>query len=133
PDRTSGLEIIADEPPPGTDDLDAPMVGRGKVDGIISNVTPAVARPDIVGYRLAFDEFGSEIVVDTEGTGAWRPIRDRDYVAMRVALERRGFKSVGREVIRDAVVSTAEANPIDTGKMWLEGLPAWDGVPRIER
>lgn len=131
--NADGFEVVADEPPPGTDDLGAPMVGRGKVDGIISNVTPAVARPDIVGYHLAFDEFGAEIVVDTEGTGAWRPIRDRDYVAMRVALERRGFKSVGREVIRDAVVSTAEANPIDTGKMWLEGLPAWDGVPRIER
>lgn len=46
-------------------------------------------------------------------------------------MEKRGFKAVGRELIRDVVLLAADEQPFDSATTWLNGLE-WDGVPRIE-
>jgi len=67
------------------------------------------------------------------GTGQWRRLEDTDYTHIRVERERRDFKSVGREMVRDAVWYVAEAQRFDSAQDWIRSLPAWDGVPRIEQ
>ena len=65
------------------------------------------------------------------GAGQWQTFGDADYSRLRIMLEKRGFKPVGRELIRDAVLLVADENPFDSAIEWIEGL-AWDGVPRID-
>lgn len=100
---------------------------------MIENVVKAALAPHALGADLMFDEFRAELMVSPPGLGEWRPVRDADMVQMRVKLAAIGFKPVGREMMRDAVVLAAETRRMDTAIMWLESLPPWDGVSRIER
>lgn len=93
----------------------------------------AALAPHALGADLMFDEFRAELMVSPPGLSEWRPVRDADLVQMRVKLAAIGFKPVGREMMRDAVVLAAETRRMDTAIMWLESLPPWDGVSRIER
>lgn len=106
---------------------------QGAIEAVIENVVKAAAAPQACGYDLMFDEFRAELMVAAPGTGEWRPFRDADAVMMRVRLAGIGFKPVGRELMRDAVLLAAEHQRMDTAIMWLESLPPWDGVSRIER
>ena len=134
PDAT-GFEVLVGADPMPPDPLaENPFVGDGPppegrgLKGSISEVTAALERaaPD----RLAWDEFNAEIVLRVEG--GWRAMTDEDITDARVALERRGgFASVAKETMRDALYRVAMGNQIDTGRDWLESLPAWDGVPRV--
>jgi predicted P-loop ATPase len=49
-------------------------------------------------------------------------------------MEGRGlsFKSIGRELMRDAVAKVATENQFDSAQIWLRSLQ-WDGVPRVGR
>jgi predicted P-loop ATPase len=53
-------------------------------------------------------------------------------VSLRLWLERKAFKPVGRELMRDTVLGVATRRRFDSGKLWLDALK-WDGVPRIEK
>jgi hypothetical protein len=106
---------------------------QGAIEAVIENVVRAAAAPQAVGVDLMFDEFRAELMISDPGRGEWRPYRDADGVQMRVRLAAIGFKPVGREMMRDAVLLAAEHQRMDTAIMWLESLPPWDGVSRIER
>jgi hypothetical protein len=82
-------------------------------------------------HRVAFDSFKSEVMVCEPGETVWRPLRDTDAFNVAVCLESKGFKTVSRETIRDAIAAIAERNAFDSAAQWLEGL-AWDGVPRVD-
>jgi predicted P-loop ATPase len=47
-------------------------------------------------------------------------------------MERMRFKSVPKELARDAAVLVADECQFDSAQVWLRSLPAWDGVPRVE-
>ena len=100
-----------------------------RIELTLPNVLAALAAPGWLGHHIAFDDFTSAIVCG--GPGKWRPFRDTDYTALRLALELKGFMPVGRDIIRDAVQMTAETQTIDTAAEWLRGLK-WDGVKRID-
>lgn len=104
---------------------------RGAIEAVIENVSAATRRPDLLGARLAYDAFRDDIVIAPPDTDDWHPLRDGDYVRFRIQLARRGFKPVGKEMMRDAVVLVSEDNVIDSAQWWLNKLE-WDGVPRIE-
>ncbi|HAF5679601.1 TPA: ATPase [Salmonella enterica] len=104
---------------------------RGRIEAEILNAVMAVARPDFIGVDIRFDQFRDEIMLAPAGSGQWRAFTDADYVELRMTMAKRGFKPVGRELIRDAVLQVSSVQPFDSAITWLEGLE-WDGVPRIE-
>ena len=106
---------------------------NGRIDATIVNLNNALLRPDYCGMQIAYDQFRDEILFTPDDQpNAWRPFRDCDYVELRLLLENRGFRPIGRELIRDVVMKVADDNVFDTAQVWLDGL-VWDGVPRIER
>jgi predicted P-loop ATPase len=64
------------------------------------------------------------------GKNEWRPFEEEDYVTLREHMERKIFKTVGREVTRDVVRKIAKENAFDSAKLWINGLE-WDGVMRV--
>lgn len=121
------VEVRHDEP------LPLPKFKRdksGEILATVENVTAAVARPDVCGIEIKFDTFRDEIMYSKPNRNQWQPFTDPDYVRLRIALERGGFKPIGRELIRDVVQLVAAENAFDSAQLWLSGL-AWDGVPRV--
>lgn len=99
----------------------------GDVLPILHNLQLCLEVPGLYGVReLRYDEFMDDLIVDG------RPFEDADGVAIRLALERRGFKPIGKELLRDALVDHAKRHRFDSAKEWLATLPAWDGVSRCE-
>lgn len=82
-------------------------------------------------HRVAFDSFKSEVMICEPGETVWRPLRDTDAFNIALCIESKGFKTISRETIRDAIAATAERNAFDSAAQWLEGLQ-WDGVPRVD-
>lgn len=103
----------------------------GRIEATISNAAKAVVRPDFVDIDIRFDQFRDEIMFAPAGSGQWQAFTDADYARLRITMEKRGFKAVGRELIRDVVLLAADEQPFDSATTWLNGLE-WDGVPRIE-
>lgn len=103
----------------------------GRIEATISNAAKAVVRPDFVDIDIRFDQFRDEIMFAPAGSGQWQAFTDADYARLRITMEKRGFKPVGRELIRDVVLLAADEQPFDSATTWLNGLE-WDGVPRIE-
>lgn len=103
----------------------------GRIEATISNAAKAVVRPDFVDIDIRFDQFRDEIMFSPAGSGQWQAFTDPDYARLRITMEKRGFKPVGRELIRDVVLLAADEQPFDSATTWLNGLE-WDGVPRIE-
>jgi hypothetical protein len=109
---------------------------NGTIISTVHNVMLAAAREDVLGCHVAYDHFKGQLVVAEPvadlGTAQWRAMDDTDFTSMRATLERRGFESVGRELIRDVVHLVAKERSIDTAVEWLtRRVPEWDGVPRI--
>lgn len=104
---------------------------KGKIEASIENVASAVRSSAFCGIEIRFDEFRDELMFAEAGTTDWRAFTDADYSRLRITLERKAFKPVGRELIRDAVILVADETHFDTAIEWLNGLE-WDGVPRID-
>jgi len=104
---------------------------KGKIEASLENVDTSLRASDFCGMDIRFDQFRDEIMHSEPGAGQWQTFGDADYSRLRIMLEKRGFKPVGRELIRDAVLLVADENPFDSAIEWIEGL-AWDGVPRID-
>ncbi|WP_445494430.1 VapE domain-containing protein [Photorhabdus sp. SF281] len=123
------IEADDDEPAP------LPALKRdkyGQIESTIDNVAKAVARPDFCGLQIRFDQFRDEIMFTPRGVEQWQTFSDADYSRLRITLEQRSFKPVGRELIRDVVLLTADEHPFDSAVTWLNTLE-WDGVPRVEQ
>ena len=122
---------------PGVDDQEPepwPVFTRdkqGRIESTADNVTKAIARPDIVRCRVAYDEFKDAIMIAPERTESWRPFMDTDYTTIRIELERRGFKGPGAEIVRDGVKLIAHNNRFDSAIDWANSLQ-WDGIERVE-
>jgi len=104
-----------------------------KILATIDNVLLALGRPDVCGWHIAFDMFTADLMRAPVGTTEWVKFRDGDYTRLRRVLAKGGFEEVGRELMRDAVVVIAEEAQFDSAIVWLKGVGAWDGTPRIER
>lgn len=106
--------------------------GKGRIEATLNNLALALARPDVCGLRLGWDQFRDEIMFIPRDGGAWVPLGDADTVRLRQDLECGGFKPIGRELMRDAILLAADGGRFDSARDWLDGLQ-WDGIPRIDR
>jgi hypothetical protein len=116
------------------EDGDWPAFDRNKAGRIlasIDNVTKAIGSPTFIRHRVAFDEFKDAAMLAPVGTDEWRTLGDADYTAMRIWMERRGFKPVSKEMARDAVEFVVDKNRFDSAILWLESLE-WDGTRRLD-
>ncbi|QGH62726.1 VapE domain-containing protein [Serratia proteamaculans] len=104
----------------------------GQIESTIDNAAKAVMRPDFCGLQIRFDQFRDEIMFAPEQSDQWQSFGDPDYSRLRITMERRGFKPIGRELIRDVVMLAADEQPFDSAVAWLDSL-SWDGVPRINQ
>lgn len=122
------VPVAHDEPPPLP-----PMVRdkHGAIEATVENVTKALRHAYMLDMEIRFDLFKDEIVCSAPGRGEWRQFLDADYVTLRIRMEQKGFKPVGRELVRDVVHLVAWENRFDTAVEWLDRLK-WDGVPRVE-
>ena len=105
--------------------------GKGRIDATVRNVQMALMRPDFSGIQIKYDEFRDEIMFAPDGDDQWAAFTDADYTRLRITLERKGFKAVGRELMRDTVLLVAEDHPFDSAQTWLD-QQTWDGTPRVE-
>lgn len=116
-------------------DLPSPRFQRdknGAIEAVVNNVQRALSRVDYCGMEIAYDQFRDELVFCERGApGQWEPFGDQHYTELRMRLETKGFKPIGRELIRDVVHYIAKNHQIDTAMAWLDRL-TWDGVPRID-
>lgn len=103
----------------------------GEIEATVDNVCKAVASPLFTDYEIGFDTFRDEIMLTPRDRTEWRPFGDADYTRLRIVLETRSFKAVGRELIRDAVAYVAEQRRFDSAITWIHALQ-WDGVKRID-
>lgn len=142
--REHGWQDVAS--PDDFDDVSVPVEGEGqialpspkfsrdangRIDASAMHLRQALARPDFCRMDIRFDEFRHELVyAPDDEPGAWRPFVDHHYFELRLTLEARGFKGLGKEMLRDAVHHRAKTCPVDTAMMWLDSL-TWDGVPRV--
>lgn len=104
---------------------------RGEILATVDNLNKALRHEGMSMMRLGFDAFRDEVMFSRDQGANWQPFKDTDYVTLRVIMERRGFKPIGRELMRDVVAKVAEDNTFDTAQQWIGSLPAWDGVPRM--
>lgn len=106
----------------------------GEILATLENVIRGVNCFALTGLRIAYDLFKDEIMLTDQRDGAdgWRPLKDVDYVTIRLRLEQRDFKPIGRELIRDVVLAVAMEHQFDSAILWASKL-TWDGTPRVER
>jgi hypothetical protein len=85
---------------------------------------------------IRFDRFIGDAVVhwhELRNCSVPRPLEEDDYLFMRRHFESRwNFKAIGKDLMADAVRLEARSNEFDSAIEWLNGLPQWDGVPRVE-
>lgn len=132
PPKTRGvyqpLPFVSEVPLPNWDKDKA-----GRVVPSSTSIAEALARPDVCGARIAYDEFKAQPLIEWHhAQGAWRPVTDTDNYELCVQLERRGFKMPSDKLVERAINYVADQNRFDSARDWLNGLQ-WDGVPRVER
>ncbi len=81
-----------------------------------------------------YDEFYCAIMTNLgQESGPGRPWHEADTLnLMKYAQSVVGLSSIGKEAIFDAVVYHARENKKHCVREWLESLPEWDGVPRVQ-
>lgn len=104
---------------------------NGKILATVENLASALRKPGYSGIQIKFDQFRDEIMFAPPVSDQWAAFSDPDYTRLRITLENKGFKPVGREIIRDVVLLIANENQFDSAIAWL-GQQHWDGVQRVE-
>lgn len=121
-----------------------------RVDATLPSVMAALQLRSYTGVCLAYDSFTGAVVYKDVVSDRARPLRgdkgfytewrvfgDSEAVLMRSRLEAEyGFKSISKELMRDAVngVALGGLTVVDTMQEFIgKRLPEWDGVPRVER
>lgn len=114
--------------------VDGPRFHRtkdGKIKPTLPNIVLALTHQGYLDMRLARDAYRNEIVVGT--AEAHRSFTDEDYTLIRLTLSQKGFGPgpIPSQDIREAVRLVARQQSFDSAINWLNGLPPWDGTPRI--
>lgn len=126
------LPAVVDETAPAEAPRRLVRDGKGAIEPTAHNLNVSLLAPEWTGTDIAYDEFRADVMVSPHGRGQWRPLAEEDYFNLRLWLERKGFKPISKELLRDAVYATAKTRSFDSAKLWLDGLE-WDGLPRVSR
>ncbi len=97
-------------------------------------LSAVLSRPLMTGTDIRFDAFKTLPIV-TKASDGPRPMADADPIILCRTLERKpfNFAAIPENNMRRALLAHFHENKFDSGHAWLAGLPAWDGVPRVER
>lgn len=102
---------------------------RPKLDGNLQNLTAALETGLLGVFR--WDEFVHTEVLEKDGI---LTELERGHISeLMVECQQRGFANISRRSFEEAVHLAAKKNPFDSAQEWLNGLPSWDGTPRIDR
>jgi len=126
--------VVALDSPTGQEPAAPPKFKRdkkGAIEATIGNVLMALRATHYSGMVIRKDNFKDAIMFAPVCGNQWMTFGDDDYTSLRESLERRGFKPLGRELIRDAVGLVARDNQFDSAIEWLN-QQGWDGVGRVE-
>ncbi len=110
----------------------------GDIKATLHNLRIALAHPFFTGLEIKYDTFNDDDMLRAwsdkpEGLGEWRRMKNADPVNLRRLLQKeRNFVGISREMMRDALVAHGEEKQLDSAINWLEALPEWDGVSRID-
>lgn len=105
---------------------------NGKIPATLIEIEKALNSPAFLGVKLGYDTFRDEVMIANVGTDAWRSFEDEDYIDLRIDLEKKSFKPISRELIKDAVSTHVRNYKFDSAQIWINSLE-WDGIPRIEK
>lgn len=137
--RVATVDDFVDVSPKAGEAPADPVFARDKLGAplaTLANVLAALRSPGYAGVRIGRDQFNDELMLAPVeapgGSPQWRLFTDDDYTRLREALSRRGWKEIGRDLVRDAVALVGAENAFDSAQVWLDSLPAWDGVARCE-
>lgn len=98
----------------------------------VANVKAALRHPPYIGWHIGYDEFLRHTMMSKDGK-AWRRLEEQDPTNLREIMGRRKFKGEPRrDLTTEAIYAVAKEHAFDSAKQWLEGLPAWDGVKRVD-
>lgn len=84
------------------------------------------------GHRVAFDSFEGMVVIQDPGTTKWRPMKGTDATRVATAFEEAGFKPIPVKLMGQMLEYVADEHVFDSAQQWLESLPPWDGIPRVD-
>jgi predicted P-loop ATPase len=132
PVQTAGPSTLVAPPPPATPLVPVPALPSMTTDskGRYESTLDTVRRILETDGLLSFDDFRSEPMM-LRGVVPM-PMTDKDYIDLRTMFEReKSFASVGKDLMRDAVLAEAQRRRFDSGIEWLDSL-TWDGVPRVD-
>ena len=103
----------------------------GRALAILPNLMPILSVPEVCGQQLAYDSFKDVLICAPLGTELWRPIKDTDFTATRLWLEKAAhFHPVKKDLVRDTIFYIAENHKVDSAQKWLSSL-VWDGRSRV--
>jgi hypothetical protein len=88
-----------------------------------SNLNIALSEPDFIDLDVRWDDVKHEKVISPRGDVAWRRFEERDYFNIQLRLERKGFKPIRRQLLRDAINHHAreQASIINFGRQDQRG------------
>ena len=116
---------------------DMPKLNRnksGQIEATLPNLVAALACPYHFGWQVRYDTLFCKKMITPYGGEKWRPLTDVDAVAIRESYEKeRNFKCISERLMQDAIALAADKHHFDTAQYWLNSLPEWDGVPRVEQ
>jgi len=100
-----------------------------KLDGNLQNLTAALESGLFGVFR--WDEFAHTEVLEKNGIRT--ELQRAEITLLIVECQQRGFANISRRSFEEVVHLVAKKNEFDSAQEWLNGLPSWDGTPRIER
>jgi predicted P-loop ATPase len=113
--------------------------GRGQYLSTFNNITLVLTHDNAIRGRVAFNEFLNSPVV--LGSLPWQPLtadhpagrqfNDRDAAELRGYLET-VYGITGVAKVRDALLAVWSRNGFHPVRKYLQSLPPWDRVPRLE-
>ncbi len=106
---------------------------KGYIERHLRNVITACANPAICGFHMGLDLFNTRIWFVKNG----KTLKEKELYTDNLITDIRdnligyGFKSPGKEDVRDAIEKIALENAHDSAQDWLMSLK-WDGTERIK-
>ena len=121
---------------PFTDDADKPNPEldeeSGRYPAWSSNVLCALRKPSFTGEFIAYDNFRRVRTIQIDPTIPPREWHDTDNIRLRVQLGYLSFQAVGKESLEECAGLVAKDNEYDAAQEWLDTVPDWDGVKRVD-
>lgn len=105
-------------------------LSQQKITATLTKLMRALQDPTMSGRIIAYDEYLGANVFCYPGETTWHPLKDPDQVMLRAHLEKY-FTPISKEMMRDSIMGVCNEHKVDTGVLWSETLPIWDGKDRV--